>query len=104
GALRVQCRQATRPQPGDEVDVLGFADRGDYSPVLEDAEFKVRAKGISPEPVPLKNFQAALDRDSDLVSIEAMLAAQHFSGVEWTLLLQTGKETFRASLTLPPET
>jgi signal transduction histidine kinase len=74
--LRVR---STQPQPltvGDEVTVLGFLTRGDYSPVLEDAIFRNLGTAEPPVPLSLNAPQQALDHDQDLVQLEAQLIEQ----------------------------
>ena len=68
--LRIQTSQKGNINPGDEIDVLGFPKRGEYSPMLEDAVFKKSAAGTPPLPVRLKLAADAFDHDSDLVELE----------------------------------
>jgi hypothetical protein len=75
--LHVQTRQTDALQPGDEVDVLGFPKRGEYSPILEDAVFQRRtAPNAAPAPLPLPAVAEAFNHDADLVEVEAPLTAR----------------------------
>jgi signal transduction histidine kinase len=71
--LHVSPGQAAPLAVGDELDVLGFLARGVYPTVLEDAEF--RRVGRSPPPIPtrLQRPAEALQRDGDLVELDATL-------------------------------
>lgn len=74
--LRVRSLQSQLLAVGDQVTVLGFLSRGEYSPVLEDAIFRKLAKLRRPEPLSLSSPQEALDHDQDLVQLEAQLVEQ----------------------------
>lgn len=67
--LRADSRQNELLQPGDEVDVLGFPGRGQYTPVLEDAVFRKISSGAPPVSVPLGGILEAFRHDADLVEI-----------------------------------
>lgn len=71
--LRVRSLQSQLLAVGDQVTVLGFLSRGDYSPVLEDAIFRKLGKAERPVPLPLATPQQALDHDHDLVQLRAQL-------------------------------
>ncbi|HWL16339.1 MAG TPA: sensor histidine kinase [Opitutus sp.] len=78
-SLRVETTQDEKLQPGDEVDVVGFPARGDYSAVLEDAVFKKLGPGAPPAPHLLTDLSSALQNDADLVQLDAQLTdVRHF--------------------------
>ncbi len=89
-------------QVGDLVDVVGFPDRGDYTPVMRDAV--CRKIGVSPPSQPARmTAKEALrgERDADLVSLSAtLLNRTDREGLE-VLELQDGDTTFRAEMELP---
>jgi signal transduction histidine kinase len=73
-SLRVETIQGEALQPGDEVDVVGFPARGEYSAVLEDALFRKLSSQSAPVPRVLTDVQSALQNDADLVQLDARLA------------------------------
>jgi len=72
-SLRVETTQREALQPGDEVDVVGFPARGEYSAVLEDAVFRKLPSQAAPLPRVLTDVSSALQNDADLVQMEARL-------------------------------
>lgn len=96
--LRVQIRQTEALQPGDTVDVLGFPNRGEYSPVLEDAVFQKAGSGLVPEPVQLSNIVSVLNHDAGLVEVGAVLVSRQLTAEGWAFVLQEAGVTFRALL------
>jgi len=72
-SLRVETTQKEELQPGDEVDVVGFPARGEYSAVLEDAVFRKLPTQAAPLPHVLTDVSSALQNDADLVQLEARL-------------------------------
>jgi signal transduction histidine kinase len=96
--LRVRTWQNDHLEVGAEVDVLGFVTRGGYAPVLEDAVF--RQVGLSPPPVPVHLAQAAqaLERDADLVELDAAIQEQWLALDGCRLALVDGTNAFSALL------
>lgn len=76
--LRIQTSQKTDLNLGDEIDVLGFPKRGEYSPMLENAVFQKCAAGTPPPPVRLKTAADAFDHDWDLVELEGTFDERRF--------------------------
>ncbi len=72
-SLLVETAQTEVLQPGEEVDVLGFPEPGEYSPMLEDAEFRKRGFLHEPTPEVLTDLTSALQNDANLVQLEAKL-------------------------------
>jgi len=73
-SLRVETVHGEALQPGDEVDVVGFPARGEYSAMLEDAAIRKLSVQAPPAPHPLTDLASALQNDADLVQMEARLA------------------------------
>lgn len=101
--LRSYSRQPEPLRPGDEVDVLGFLNRGagDYTPVLEDAVFKRRGTRPPPLPIPLTSVAAALKHDEDLVQLDAVLAEMRQAQEGWALTLLWNASPVKAVVRLP---
>jgi len=85
--------------PGDSVSVVGFADVGDYTPVLRHA--LVLKTGGAPLPAPLSvNATQLLTGAFDTlrVTLDATLRDQRRSEADHTLVLQDGGVLFEARL------
>jgi signal transduction histidine kinase len=100
-SLRIETTQDQDLQPGDEVDVVGFPARGDYSPVLEDAVFRKRSRLPPPTPHVLTDVASALQNDADLVQLDARLMEVRRFPDNVSLALEWGKSTVRAQIDLP---
>ena len=72
-SLRIETIQGEALHPGDEVEVLGFPALGNYSAVLEDAEFRKLSSQSPPLPRVLTDVSSALRNDADLVQLDAQL-------------------------------
>ena len=86
-------------QPGDRVDVVGFADLGDYTPVLRHALF--RRIGSAPVPPPVYvTAQVARSGifDTLRVQLDATLRDLRHSETDRTLVLQDGDIIFEARI------
>jgi PAS domain S-box-containing protein len=86
-------------QVGDLVDVVGFPDRGDYTPVMLDAV--CRKIGVSSRPQPARmTAKEALrgDHDADLIRLSANLLNRTDREGQEVLELQEGDTTFRAEM------
>ena len=78
-SMRVETKQGERLAPGDQVDVLGFLQTGEYSPVLEDSVFRKRNSLTPPDPQVMTDMSGALQNDADLVQCETLLTeVRHF--------------------------
>jgi signal transduction histidine kinase len=89
--------------PGDEVDVLGFPARGEYSAVLEDAVFRRRDASGPLEPHWLSDAESALQYDADLVALEAVLVETRRFPDRVALTLDWQGRSVAAQLFLPAE-
>ncbi len=97
--LSVQTRQDTPVEPGDRIDVVGFAAAGEYTPVLQDATFKKLSAGSVPAPIFITAEEAlGGNYHSQLVQIEGYLLDRVANSTEHILTLQAGKYTFNAFL------
>jgi len=86
-------------RPGDRVDVVGFADLGDYTPVLRNAVY--RRTGSAPIPPPLEiTAQGARFGAFDTlrVRLDATLRDVRQSENDQTLVLQDGDVLFEARI------
>ena len=92
-------------QVGDLVDVVGFPDRGEYTPVMRDAVS--RKISVRPPPQPARmTAQEALrgDHDADLIRLSANLLNRTDREGQEVLELQEGDTTFRAEMEIPTGT
>jgi signal transduction histidine kinase len=94
--VRVQTGDQARVQPGDVIDVLGFPNRGDNAPVLDDAVFQKYASGPPPAPVYLLKTGEAPGRDAQLVQLDGLLLDRTPLSNGWSLLLQGEPHVFKA--------
>lgn len=75
--LRVRTEQSDHLEVGASVDVLGFLSRGGYSPVLENAVFRIVGGALRvPKPERLENEAQAFDHDAELVELDATIEQQ----------------------------
>jgi signal transduction histidine kinase len=101
--LLVRTRQKETLSPGDVVEVVGFPVMGNFSAVLEDAEFRRTGHAPEPRPVPAQLTGALKgENDADLVSLEAQLIEVLQGPEETVLLLRQGESAFRARLPRTP--
>ena len=97
--LYVQTRQLGQLQPGDQVEVLGFPAKGDYTPMLEDGLWQKVGSGQPPAPT-LVTPDGALGglQDCRLVAIEGRLLEVAYNDNETLLLLEANDTIFSAHL------
>ncbi len=100
-SLRVETTQSEVLQPGDEVDVVGFPARSEYSAELEDAAFQKRSTHQALLPHILTDISSALRNDADLVQLEGRLAEVRRFPDSIALTLDWRQTTIRAQLYLP---
>jgi signal transduction histidine kinase len=99
GGVRVLSETSPRPAVGERVDAIGFATRGEYSPVLQDAVARPLGRGVDPLPTVVLPEQALSGQfDSELVQIEARLLDSVRRPEERVLSLQAGPYLFTALL------
>ena len=102
GELQIDTWQRTPVQPGQRVDVIGFPGVIEFSPVLQDANFRALGDvGTVPAPVRIKAEEALAGKhDAALVQIEGRLLNHSLAQGEEILILQDGKTSFSAHLNL----
>jgi signal transduction histidine kinase/CheY-like chemotaxis protein len=95
----VRSEQEGSFQPGDRVDVVGFAVSGGYSPVLVNAEIRKLSAGKTPSGISI-DAQQALEGEYDgrLVSTEAYLVNRAVGAAGQTLSLEAGSILFNATM------
>jgi signal transduction histidine kinase/CheY-like chemotaxis protein len=99
GALKVETEQNTPLQPGDWIEVNGFASTGDYTPVIEDATLLKLSAGPPPVPIFITAEEAlGGNYHFQLVEIEAYLINRTVTSDTQVLTLQSGKRVFSASV------
>ncbi|MGO9270754.1 MAG: PAS domain S-box protein, partial [Terriglobia bacterium] len=108
GMPSTQVSQDTAPRPsgsltslkvGDLVDVVGFPDRGEYTPVMRDAVFRRIGVRSPPQPAKMSVKQALQgDHDADLVRLSARLLNRTNREGQEVLELQEEDTTFRAEM------
>src|SRR5262249_24957679 len=97
--LYVQTRQPGQLAPGDRVEVIGFPDKGEYTPVIQDAVWTKTGSG--PEPAQAQCLpDDALSglQDSRLISIEGTLLDRTHNSQEATLVVGRDAHIFSAHL------
>lgn len=97
--LYCQTLQRDVIQPGDQVEILGFPAKGEYTPILEDAIYRKVGTGTEPkaDAVDLNKILTGV-HDCRLVQLPARVLDRVQRGVNQFLLLQTSDFTFQAYL------
>jgi hypothetical protein len=84
-------------QPGDQVEVIGFPARGEYSPMMEDAIYRKVGHGAAPVPVTVDlNDILSGSNDCQLVQTSGKIIDRTLHGREEFLVLQQDGFTFDA--------
>ena len=97
--LYVQTRQEGKLVPGDRVEVVGFPDKGEYTPVMKDAIWARTGSGPAPVPTPVGPDEALSGlQDSRLISIEGTLLDKTHNSQEATLVIGLEGHVFSAHL------
>jgi PAS domain S-box-containing protein len=97
--LYIQTRQPGTLKPGDQVEVVGFPGKGEYTPMMHDAVWQKIGSGAEPSPV-LVGLDEALSgmQDSRLVAIDGRLLDRTHNDRETTLVLEMDGHLFSAHL------
>lgn len=97
--LYVQTRQQGQLVPGNQIEVLGFPAKGEYTPMLQDAIYRKISEGEIPVPDRV-TADEALDgtHDCRLVRIEATVLDRARHSQEQFLVLQSHGFIFHAYL------
>ncbi|MFB3922202.1 MAG: PAS domain S-box protein [Terriglobia bacterium] len=89
----VRTAQSDPLAAGDEVDVVGFASVGEYTPVLEDAIFRKVGTRPAPQPIPITATQGRSGNfDAELVQVEGRLVGIEPHDGETVLILESGND------------
>ncbi|MEI6194506.1 MAG: hypothetical protein WCS42_09260 [Verrucomicrobiota bacterium] len=97
--LYCQTLQRDLLQPGDQVEILGFPAKGEYTPILEDAIYRKVGAGSEPKPDAVDVNEVLTGfHDCRLVQLQAKVLDCVQRGVNQFLLLQSGDFTFQAYL------
>lgn len=84
---------------GDQVEALGFASQGEYTPILQDASFRMLASGTPLAAANITINEALKGKyDSRLITLKAKLLDRALHGSERYLILQEGGLVFQADL------
>ena len=97
--LFCQTRQLDSVQPGDQVEILGYPAKGEYTPILEDAVFRKIGAGVEPkaDAVDVNEILTGV-HDCRLVQLSATVLDRVQRGVNQFFLLQSSDFTFQAYL------
>jgi len=97
--VEVQTKESDPLTIGDQVEVLGFANQGDYTPLLQDAVYRKISAGPPPAPARLTSDEVLKgDHDCRLIQVGARLIDRTQHGAEQFLILQQSNFIFQASL------
>jgi PAS domain S-box-containing protein len=97
--LYVQTRQPGKLQPGDRVELVGFPEKGEYTPVLQDAVWRKTGSGPEPTPALVRPDEALSGlRDSQFISVEGTLLDRTHNNQETSLVLEFEGHVFSAHL------
>ena len=97
--LYCQTLQRDAVQPGDQVEILGFPAKGEYTPILQDAIYRKAGTGTEPkaDAVDVNEILTGV-HDCRLVQLPAKVLDRVQRGVNQFLLLQSSDFTFQAYL------
>ena len=97
--LFCQTRQIDPVQPGDQVEILGYPAKGEYTPILEDAVYRKIGTGVEPkaDAVDVNEILTGV-HDCRLVQLSATVLDRVQRGANQFFLLQSGDFTFQAYL------
>jgi signal transduction histidine kinase/ActR/RegA family two-component response regulator len=99
GGVMVRTEQDEGFQPGDRVEVIGFAVSGGYSPVLGGAEIRKLGPGKAPPGVPVDAQQAlGGEFDARLIATEGYLVNRVIATAGQTLTLESGNVLYNATM------
>jgi len=99
GNLFVETSQRGSLEPGDRVEVVGFAGFSEYRATLQDAIYHFKGSGPPPVPLAIQTSQALEGvYDSALVTLEGRLTALSVLPHEKLLILNQGKTVFSVFL------
>jgi signal transduction histidine kinase/uncharacterized protein YdeI (BOF family) len=99
GGLRVEALDDVALHGGDQVQVVGFAEAGGFSPVLSEALVRKSGAGAVPRPVraPMSDLLKGA-HDAQWVQVEGVFLGGKTAGTAQVLEFQSGGEVFRTLL------
>ena len=101
GPIRVETDLTAAVIPGDRVEVVGFPDAGEYSPLLADAIYRRVQAGPPPPPAAASLVDLMDGRyDGDLVRAEGTFVEGEQGREDYTIVLQDGGVFFNAEMIL----
>jgi signal transduction histidine kinase len=99
--VEIQTKERNPLLVGDRAEALGYVNKGDYTPLLQDAIYRRISDGIPVMPTALTTDEALRGaHDCQLIRVRARLIDRTQHGNEQFLILQDGKFIFQASLKL----
>lgn len=97
--LYVRTRQTGDLWLGDEVELIGFPAKGEYTPTLEDAVWRRKSAGPEPMPVAVRPDEALAGLlDARLIAIEGQLLDRAFNNNELSFVIAADDQIFSAHL------
>ena len=97
--VEVQTKERVPLKVGEQAEVLGFVNQGDYTPLLQDAVYRKISETVPPSPSRLTPDEALKgDYDCRLIQVTARLIDRTQHGSEQFLILQASNFIFQASL------
>lgn len=95
--IYVRTEQRNLVPVGEQVDVIGFVEAGEYTNTLQDAAFREVASGRAPKPTNVTPEEVMKGiHDSMLVRLDAILVGRSQHAGRPVLTLQAGAQTFEA--------
>ena len=99
GGLKVETQGVETVQQGDRVEVVGFPELNDYSPLLTGSLIRKVGKGILPPPAHRTMSELLTGRyDAQRVRVEALFLGQKTEGSNQVLEFLADRRSFRAIL------
>jgi len=100
--IYVRTEQRSYARVGEQVDVIGFVEAGEYTNILRHALFRTVGSGQAPKPVNVTPDEIMKgNHDSMLVRMRATLLGQSRHAGRPVLTLQAGARTFEAEVWFP---
>jgi signal transduction histidine kinase len=97
--VEVETRASDPLALGDQVETLGFASQGDYTPAMQDAVYRKISTGQPLQPVMVTPDQALMGKhDCQLIRVTGTLLDRAVNGTEKYLVLQENGFIFHAYL------
>lgn len=95
--IRVSLRESLRPAVGEVVDVIGFPERGTFSPIVRDAEWRSTSEKRSPA-APFVSLEEGTKHDGSLIVIQGRLLEVTLADRKAVLTLDDGTQRCRVHI------